>query len=466
MEGLHAFIHLAWPQVEPSIEYQDNWHIADICKHLEAVSRCEIRDLIINVPPGCMKSLLVCVFWPAWEQIRSSAQTSYIYSSFDNRLTLRDSLRTKELIESTWFQERWGSRSLKVVSDDSKSNSASQWYLHGGAMRISTSGMGKATGNHADIAVSDDPLKAQDLGEAKLEQARRGWDALASRRKNPATFRRVLIMQRLHENDLAGQLLKEEPDAVHLCYPMEFEADNPCKTKWGGDPRTEEGELLWPARYPAESIAQIKRSMGSAEYATQYQQRPNPPGGGIFQRAWLLRRWKALPKGVRLYQSWDMRFKDDPTSGDWVVGQLWGYHDNDFYLVDETRGRWGFNETCAALQTFSAKHPKARLKLVENKANGPAVCAALKRTITGIVLVDPEGGKIARANAVSPIFESGHVLFPYGEHEWLDDVFHELEVFPRGRHDDRVDAATQAINRFLVKRNSFKNAMRKIIAGA
>lgn len=451
--GLYEFVKLAWHCVESS-PFLDNWHIELICKHLEAVTRGEILRLVINIPPGCMKSLLVSVFWPVWEWIEHP-ERSWMYASFDASLSRRDAIKAQDIIGSRWFQERWPELSIGFGN---RATSATEYYTNAGGLRFSTSVAGKSTGWHCDRQVVDDPTKPKDTkggAEAtgvKLKEARDWWTGtMASRQKNPKSFSRVVVMQRLHEDDLAG-LCIDSGEYVVLRLPMEFEADTRCETKWGRDPRTVEGELLWPERYNADKVKELQdpiKGLGAADYAAQYQQRPMPKGGGLFRKDHFKRRYRTVPEDCQWMQSWDMRFKESSVSGDMVVGGVWAYKNAHFYLVKVYRGRWSFTQTIDAMKLAITEFPQATLKLVEDKANGPAVVNMLRDEITGLVLVDPEGGKEARANAVSPLFEAGNVWLPEDElmEPWVDGYIAELCAFPRGRFDDQVDMTSQALIR-------------------
>jgi predicted phage terminase large subunit-like protein len=444
--GLKAFLQLAWSLIEPA-RYVDGWHVDEICAHLEAVTRGEIQRLIINIPPGSMKSLTVCAFWPAWTWTEWP-ETKWIFASYSAGLSRRDGIRHRSLVESEWFHDRWPG--LYIPRQNTRS--ATDFANNRGGFRFSTSVQGGVTGRHADVQVVDDPTKPMDVmgGRAvtrtQLNFVRDWWTGtMPSRLANPKKSARVIIMQRLHEADLAG-VMEATGDYVVLRLPMRFEKKNPSRTIVGGDRRTEDGELLWPQRFPEPVVAQLEKDMGAMVTAAQLQQRPTPASGGIFKREWFLKRWHQLPAGIRLIQSWDMRFKDDAESGDWVVGQIWGAKDGEFYLVDQVRARASFEETCKMVQDFTAKWPRALLKLVEDKANGPAVQNTLKKKIRGIVLINPEGGKIARANAVTPILEAGNVWFP-AEAPWMGAFVEEATGFPMGVHDDQVDGMTQALLR-------------------
>ena len=214
------------------------------------------------------------------------------------------------------------------------------------------------------------------------------------------------------------------------------------------DPRTTEGEIIDPARFPRKIVTRIK-TMGQYRYAGLYQQRPSPAEGGIVKRAWFdERRYTGEPKVSEIIQSWDMAFKDVKTS-DYVCGQVWGRQKSNFYLLDQVHARLDFVATCLALQKMCRDWPLARLVLVEDKANGTAIISALRGIVPGLVPVEPHGTKDARLSAVTPYMEAGNVWIPDerqcpGIGEWLD----ELCVFPFGKNDDQADATSQALLRF------------------
>lgn len=202
--------------------------------------------------------------------------------------------------------------------------------------------------------------------------------------------------------------------------------------------------------------------------AAQLQQRPAPEGGAIFRKEWLRFWWQdtapretvlypdaprvELPKKFsRIIQSWDMAFLDMENS-DWVVGQVWGVNEGNLYLLDQVRGRWDAPATAHQVMLLSARWPRARIKLIEKKANGPAVMSMLKKRLTGMIAVEPDGGKIARANAAAPLFEAGNVFLPDpAKCAWTQSYLYEMFIFPNGKHDDQVDATSQALN-YLDKR--------------
>lgn len=478
--GLKAFVELAWSEVEPG-EFVDGWHIDEICTHLEAVSDGRIKRLIINVPPGTMKSLLVCVFFHAWDWIEHPSR-KWIFASYSAGLSRRDAVRARNLIDSPWFQARWPDVAIPFQN----TRSATDFMNNRGGFRFSTSVAGPVTGRHADIQVVDDPIKPLDVeggAEAtrtKINQCFGWWrGTMSSRMANPKTAARIIIMQRLHESDLAGAMLKEAIAGgeayVHLRLPMEYEAAEPCETAIGGDRRTNEGELLWPGRFPEDEVKLLKQAMGPRVAAAQLQQRPTPAGGTIFLQEYF-QHWghegslfEKLPPmhEMRLVQSWDCSFKDLKTS-DYVVGQVWGFWQAHAFLLDQVRGQWSFTETCKRLEMLSTKWPKAWVKMVEDKANGTAVVNVLGPKVVGLKLVNPEGGKEARANAVEPVWAGGNVWLPHPSiSPWVEAFEHECKNFPAGSYDDQVDAMTQALlpfaqgNRLETLRRAMEAAMGK-----
>lgn len=485
--SLWRFVQLAWPQIEPD-PLVPSWHMEEICAHLEAVSRGECKRLIITIPPGCTKSTLVSVAWPAWDWLRKPKR-KYMFATFDIDLMRRDALRCRGLVRSNWFQDRWGDI-VNINDSRDVQDTQSVYSTTEGGRRVSVTVGGKATGWHAEIQVVDDPTKAKDvlgdpdLARAALERAWNWWRVtMASRRSNPKLFSRVIIMQRLHENDLVGRILEEdtEHEYTHLNLPMEYEVERGCTTPWGGDRRTQEGELLTPARFDAAAVAEIKRDLGSQAAAAQLQQRPAPAGGNIFQRDWFTERWHDLPDNLHFLISVDCTFKDT-SSADYVAMHVWGFGGGKFYLVDRIHDRMGLPQTAKLLLTLARRWPQATAKLIEDKANGPAVEQMLRDVMPGIIMVEPKGGKIARANAISPLCEARDVVLPAANaqlvrrskdgtsttvltYEWIEEMIEELVTFPFARHDDDVDAMTQGLIRLhnaLGRR--YLDAMRKLKA--
>ncbi|MEI6805579.1 MAG: phage terminase large subunit [Myxococcaceae bacterium] len=447
-QSFRNFVQIAFHQIEPAREFLNNWHIDAICEHLEAVTKGDITRLVINVPPGSMKSLLACVFWPAWVWTHKP-YTKWIYGSYALGISKRDNLRMRRLIESDWYQKRWGHQfaalddnwgAIKFVNDQA-------------GYRLATSVGGTATGEHADVQVVDDPIKPMDVSgtsavtKTVLSTCESWWqETMASRLVDFEKSARVIIMQRLHTHDLAGIVLAEG-GYEHLRLPMEYEPQACSMTSIGfKDPRIEENQLLWPERFTPNAVERLKKELGSRGAAAQLQQRPSPLAGSLFKREWI-KHLKELPKITTYIQSWDCTFKDADTS-DYVVGQVWAACGSQYFLLDQVRDRMSFSATIRAIEAMSMKWPQAHAKLVEAKANGPGVVDVLKDKISGLVLIEPQGGKEARANAIEPLWEAGNVFLPEPDKApWIHDFVEELVNFGSSLHDDQVDAMSQALMR-------------------
>ena len=396
--SLMDFVQLAWPLVVPHSPFVDGWHLHEIAHHLEACDAGEIRRLIINVPPGMSKSSLVSVFWPMRSWIRQP-ERAFLRGSFDQGLGERDAQFCGEMFESEWWKDRWGDR-FEIPGDWGKSNFVND---RGGRM-VATAPGGKGLGQHFNVHILDDPTKAMELTDIALEAVLNWRKSTLANRWRDAKGVEVIIMQRLHERDLSG-VLERMGKHVVLRLPMRFESKYACTTKWGGDRRTEEGQLLCPERIDEDELALKQADMGGAdsmEVAAQHQQRPTPAGGAIFKSEWF-QTWSKDPMDPRdallpehfdqVIQSWDCTFKDTKTS-DFVVGQVWGRKGTDYFLLDQFRERTNLAGTVAAIKAMAGKWPRATRILIEDKANGPAVIDTLtdrKTGLPGIEAVNPPG---------------------------------------------------------------------------
>jgi len=445
LEGdLLSFVQEAWPLLDPARPLVLNWHHGLVAEYLTAVFRHQILRLIVNIPPRHTKSRFVSVLWPCWCWAQVPT-TAWIFGSYAQTLATRHSLDRRTVLESDWFRARWSDR-VTLTSDQNLKNSFENTQR--GTMLAASVG-GSAFGMGADVVVVDDPHNPQQAeSETERASAVRWFDQqLSTRLNDPKTGAMVVIMQRLHERDLTGHLLADA-GWTHVALPGEAELPERIVFPVSGMVHERApGELLWPERFGPAVLAEQKRRLGSWGYAGQIQQRPSPAGGAILLRRW----WRFYDEAPREFDeviaSWDLAFKD--TKGaDYVVGQVWGRRGADKYLLDQVRARLGFPATLGAIRTLAAKWPHAAAKLVEDKANGPAVIASLQHEVSGIIAVSPEGGKVARAQAVSPTIEAGNVYLPSPAlHPWVEDFIEECTAFPTGAHDDQVDAMTQALRR-------------------
>lgn len=307
-KSLHEFVRQAWHVVEPEIPFADNWHIKAICDHLEAVADGKIPQLVINVPPGTSKSLITCVFFPAWVWATKPAKR-FMTASYSETLSMRDAIRTRDLVMSDWYQKRWP---LLLKADQ---NAKTRYDNALGGWRIVGSVTGRGIGEHPDFFIADDPHNVlQAESDKERETTTRWFEGVFCVRGEVRDAKRILIMQRLHALDCTGVAL-DKGGWEHLCLPMRYEAPalneqnelvprmKPTKIGFQ-DPRKTEGELLWPVLYTDDKVTKLENNMGLYNAAGQLQQRPSPRGGGKFQRNWF-RILPVAPVLTRMVRYWD-----------------------------------------------------------------------------------------------------------------------------------------------------------------
>lgn len=434
-------------------------HTELVCKVLQRVADGEQLSILIEMPPRHGKSMTVTESFPSF----------YLGKNPDKRViaaAYSDGLATKfgRLNRNKFNEFSPGLFDLRL----SESNAAMKdWGVedHRGGM-IATGIGGSITGQGADLMIIDDPIK--NMQEASSQKIRDNiwdeWEATLSTRLHDGASL-IVIMTRWHEDDLIGRLLARSPRKwIRLRLPAIAEDEDDLLQR-------EIGEALCPELGFNEKWAeQKKEEVGSRTWAALYQQRPSPAGGNIFKREWIKyyvrseqqkREWglsddvAVLPVHFdKLAQSWDCTFKDSSTS-DFVAGGVWGRKQANYFLLDVDHRRMGFAETMKAIRSMSDKWPNAKSKYIEDKANGTAIIEMLKDEISGIIPVNPDGGKEARANAVSPLFEAGNVYLPHPNMcSWVDDLIEELVSFPNAAHDDLVDMTTQALNQLYTSKSN------------
>lgn len=450
--SLSVFMAKAWPIVDSS-PFIGNWHLDAICDHLMAVSRGEIRNLVINIPPRHTKSLCASVMWPAWEWgPLNKPGTRWLFTSYDRELSLRDAVKSRRVISSSWYQSMWGDR-VQFYGDQ---NVKGRFLTSAGGHRVTSSVKGMATGEGGTRIVVDDPhnLRPQFVNNPDLIKQVHEWydQTMTTRQDDPKRTSRVIIMQRSSADDLVGHIQEKYGPAayVYLVLPAEYDSKRHCTTSIGfTDPRKEEGELLWPERVGPEEITNLKLSLGPLAYSAQYQQDPAPASGVLF-RPDHFRFYDNTPEEMaedcdEIFQSWDMTFKGLEKS-DFVVGLVWGIQGSRRILLDGICEKLTFTQTIARMRTLTKKWPKAVRKLVEDKANGPAILDALGGELTGLTAFTPEGSKWSRATSVTPEFDAGNVFIPNPDKTlWVADYIKQMLQFPKGAHDDYVDATSQAL---------------------
>lgn len=464
--SLAQFIKATWHIVEPGTPLVWNWHIDAICQHLEAVTRGDLRRLLINIPPGHMKSLIVSVFWPAWEWIEHPAIRS-LFCSYAMDLAIRDSVRCRDLVTSDWYRSNfdwfWDIRDTHWrLREDQNLKSYFENSVKG--FRFSMSVGGRATGFRGNKVVVDDPLNAKEQhSQVVRDECIFWWDKVMPTRLNdPRKGARVIIMQRLHEDDLSGHLVRRG-GYDHLCLPSEFDPDTASVTSIGWqDPRTERGELLFPEMFPASVLADLKVELGSDGFAGQHQQRPAPKEGAIFKDYWFAKRYKALPKFKEVWTIWDTALKAEEQNDETACIVVGLGEDGLLYILRVLHGRW---ETPDVAEFLAAQALWLRGlygdgyqgDYVEDKVSGTTLMQYVRRTHPKLALIPISVGredKVARAKGVTPLCEAQRIVLPdfgiYPEARlWVEELLAQLTIFPVGKHDDMVDAFVYALKKLM-----------------
>ena len=484
-DSLYTFLQQGWKYIDPST-WKDGWPIEAIAEHLQAVVDGEIKRLVINIPPRMGKSSITSVALPAWTWAQPDASptsgpgVAFLHASYAESLSLRDSVKCRRLIESKWYQERWGDR-FKLTGDQ---NTKRRFANDRMGERLITSIGGGATGEGGNIIVIDDANAANEaFSEATIQATIDWWDGTMSTRLNDAnTGAYIVIQQRLAEDDLTGHILsKNDGEWVHLCLPMRYEPERSFVTfgDWK-DPRTEPGELLWPERFNEASVRALEKSLGPYGAAGQLQQRPEPAGGGIIKREWW-QLWEAdkFPLMDYIIAYLDTAYTEN-TMNDMCAMTVWGVFTGDattqasrildqmgrpvFMGRTESEGAprvmlmhaWAERMELHQLVVKGAltcKSLKVDKLLIENKAAGISVAQELRRLYGNenfaVQLDDPKSeDKTARLYSVQNLFAAGMVFAP--DRPWAEQVFTQVGQFPRGKHDDLVDTVSGAL-RYLRK---------------
>lgn len=458
-ESFWSFVRRAWHTVEPGQHYVDGWHIGVICAHLEAVSRGEIHNLIINIPPRCTKSLLLCVFWPAWIWTWAP-EKKFLFVSYAATLSVRDSIKCRMVIESPWYQRLFGHGFQLSESQNKRDN-----YLNtAGGQRISSSIGGTVTGEGGDFCAADDPHNVEQALSEHVRGTTLRWfdETWPTRLNNPQSGGRVVIMQRLHEQDVTGHLM-ETGDYELLVLPMEFESDRNCVTSLGiPDQRTQEGELLWPERFGEKALSGLKTPLGTYGVAGQLQQRPVPRGGGMFKRT-AFKECAMAPERTNWCRYWDLAGTEPSIDRrqrlpDATAGALVGLGpDNRIYVGDMKHFRATSLDVERCVRATAEEDGPNVMVCVEQEpgASGKHVAEYYTRNVLlgfNVRCFKPGVGK-TKAWGAEPLAaqaEAGNVYLVRGP--WMEKFLREAEIFPNGTYDDQVDAVTGGFHVIIKKR--------------
>lgn len=448
---LRQFIEDAWHVVEPSVPFVGGWHVDAICAHIEAVTRREIRHLLINVPFRSSKSRIISVMWPAWAWIEEP-WLRFLFCSYAASRANNDAVDSRNIVRSRWYQNRWGNR---VQLDTGTQDVKGHYKTTAGGYRISVPLAGAGTGEGGDFVVADDPHATdEDDSEtrAEMEAKKSAWlGKMASRYTDPTQTCYVVVGQRVATDDLSAELLKQGI-YEHLSIPMEYDPERrkpPTSLGWE-DPRTADGELMCPARLPAAEIAHLRRTMGTRKWQAQANQHPEDRSSQLFPA----HHWQfyAVMPDPRWFEvivfSLDARFKDEGEAGSFVSLQVWGKKGANLYLLDRLHELLGFMGTCEALRMMFQKWPMAKQKYVEEKANGAAIIQVMRSQVPGILGVNPEGSKYARAEAITPYHQAGNLYLPTPQLAlWVQEFIDGCKTM--APPNDDIDAMTQAVSKLM-----------------
>lgn len=438
-------VEYAWPVLEPGNKFVDNWHIHSICEHLEAVTRGEIKRLIINIPFRMLKSTIISQTWPAWEWL-TYPSLQYLTASYAKDVATRDAVNSRKIIESDRYREAWGH--IFRMTTDQNVKTRYENDKRGGRVVTATDAAG--TGFGGNRIIIDDPVSAK---EADSEPARKAsiewWKGTASTRlNNPEDDAIVIVHQRVHQEDLTGYLLAEEKGWEHLILPMRYDPELRKTTIIGfSDPREKPGELLSPKRLGEEAVQEMEERLGSYHTSAQLQQNPTLRGGLLFE-------WEKMtivdvaPRMKATVRYWDKAGTED--GGAWTAGVKMGLgEDNLFYILDVVRGQWEAPARERAIRNTAEIDGTETIVWIEQEpgSGGKESAQATVRNLAGFVIKSerPTGSKIVRADPMAVQVEAGNFRVVRGG--WNKEYFKEVREFPQGKYKDQVDASSGAFNK-------------------
>jgi predicted phage terminase large subunit-like protein len=432
-----SFVRKVFHVLHPSASFQMNWHICAIAYVLEQVRLGKIKRLIINVPPRSLKSLMCSVAFPAFV-LGHDPTKRLIVASYSADLAIKHGNDFRTGVNSAEYGAIFPAMRISAMK-----NTQSEVVTTLNGFRFAISVDGTLTGRGGDIIIIDDPIAALAALSQKSREHVVDWyfNALLSRLDDKQNGAIVLVMQRLHEDDLAGVLLRGSDEWTVLSLPAIADQDEDIPIGNGQVHFRRAGDVLHPQREPREVLESLRAQLGPETFAAQYQQQPVAPGGAMIKRA-SVRRYDQLPASGQIIQSWDAANKQDEEN-DYSVCTTWLIHENKYYLVDVLRGRFDF-PTLRRKVSEQAKLHKASQVLIEDAGFGTALIQELKTADLSVIAVKPEYDKKIRMAIQAGKFENGQVFFPH-EASWLRDLEDELFAFPNGRHDDQVDSISQAL---------------------
>ncbi len=440
---LTTFIHRCFTTVSPAQNYLHNWHVEALAWHLAQCAEGKIKRLLITLPPRYLKSICASVAFPAW-QLGRDPGSRIIAASYSSELAGKHAMDCRRVMESAWYRRafprtRMGGRNREL-----------DFTTTAGGYRYSTSVGGTLTGRGGNIIIVDDPIKPEDAMSQAARSTVNDWydGTLYTRLDDKGEDVIIVIMQRVHLEDLAGHVLVKGEPWVHLDLPVIAEHEQRIEV---GPDRVyvrQPGDLLHPAREPQSVIDQIKGRLGNYNFSAQYQQCPIPIQGEIIKWEWF-KAYDELPvreTGNTIVQSWDTACRSGDQNN-YSVCTTWFVKGGHYYLLDIFRDRLTFPDLRRRIIVLAHEH-SADVVLIEDRSSGIALLDDLRRddsAAVDLIGIEPDGDKVTRMHTESPAIQSGRVHLP-NRAAWLDDFRRELMQFPRGRYDDQVDSLSQFLN--------------------
>jgi predicted phage terminase large subunit-like protein len=438
---LSTFIDGSFRELNPDAQFLGNWHIDAIASELDRCLRGETTRLIISVPPRSLKSHCASVAFPAW-LLGHKPSAQIICASYGQDLADRLALDCRSLMNSDWYR--------KVFATRLSTQRQAEFMTEAQGFRLATSVGGVLTGRGGDFIIIDDPLKPEEALSETQRNAVNEWyeHTLYSRLNDKRTGCIIIIMQRLHEDDLVGHLLRQGGWKV-LKFPAIAVEDEThiIQNYFGTRPfHRFRGEALHPERESLDVLENIRRTLGEYNFAGQYQQEPAPLGGGMVKLSWFktYKVGEEPGKFDRVFQSWDTAVKANELSN-YSVCTTWGKTNQNLYLLHVLRRRMEYPELKRAVRE-QATIFHATTILIEDKSSGAQLIQELIREgLPGVTRYEPNGDKIMRMHSVTSTIENGFVYLP-DKADWLADYMHELTTFPKGKFDDQCDSTSQALD--------------------
>ena len=434
-----AFTHKCFQTVAPGQPMLWNWHLDALCHSLELCRRGEIRRLIVTLPPRNGKSITTSVAWPAWA-LAQDPRIRIVCASYSQDLSTKHARDFRLVMQSPWYRSLFPGTRI-----DPRKNTEAEIETTARGGRLTTSVGGTLTGRGGNLIIIDDPLKPEDAMSPVKRGSTNDWfdRTLSTRLDDKTKDAIVLIMQRVHDEDLVGHVFEQGGDWTVLELPAIAEEDEEIEVADGVFHFRRVGELLHPEREPLWVLKDLERTLGSQAFSAQYQQAPIPSEGALIKRVWLPG-YGRLPKRRpqdRVAQSWDTGTKSGPTN-DYSVCTTWLIHGKDYYLLDVYRDRLDYPDLKRAVQSLAAKY-KPNIVLIEDAGTGTSLIQQFRRERTiRPIGIRPDRDKITRLASQTHVIEAGRVRLPQYA-PWLDVFINEILAFPGGRKDDQVDSLSQ-----------------------